>query len=365
MDWQAWVDVMNASPSLRALIVLLGSVVISLLVALVFHRLAQRLVRGTRTDLDDILVDQLRLPLAASVIILGAWYALYGIPLPEPLPYLANGALFSLGVIWWSLGFSGASTRMLDWLVRNRDRYPTVVTNRTLPIFDIGAKTFIWGGTAYFLLLSWDVNVTGWLASAGIVGVAIGFASQDTLSNLVSGVFILADAPYKLGDWLLLETSERGQVVEIGIRTTRLRTRDDIVIILPNKVMANARIVNQSASNEIGFRVRAPVCVAYGTDLDRVQGLLVEVAQATEGVATHPEPRCRLRSFGPSGLEHELLFWVRDPATRGLVLHQVLSAVYKRFQADGIEIPFPKQDVYLRRAPDAEAPPVTPDTTRS
>lgn len=364
MSWQTWVELYATSPTVRAATVLLGSAMLSLLIAALFRHLAGRLVRGTRTELDDILVEHLRLPVAATVLILGAWYALHGLPLPEPMPYLADGALFTIGVIWWSLGFTTAATRMLDWLVRNRERYPSIVTNRTLPIFDIGAKTFIWGGTAYFLLLSWDVNVTGWLASAGILGVAIGFASQESLSNLVSGVLILADAPYKLGDWLLLETGERGQVVEIGIRTTRLRTRDDLVIILPNKVMANARIVNQSASAQVGFRVRAPVAVAYGSDLDQVQRELVEVAKATPGVEPSPEPRCRLRAFGPSGLEHELLVWVRDPANRGLVLHTLLTAIYKRFRELGIEIPYSKHDVYLHRGDDPSDE-VTPDTTRS
>ena len=131
-----------------------------------------------------------------------------------------------------------------------------MVRPRTLPIFDIAARSVILCAAAYFVMLAWHIDVTAWLASAGIIGIAVGFAAQDTLANLFAGVFILADAPYKLGDYLVLENGDRGAVVEIGIRTTRLRTRDDVEIIVPNAVMANSRIVNQSGGPSSGFRVR-------------------------------------------------------------------------------------------------------------
>lgn len=332
----------------RALFALLTSVACALLAYVVADRVGRAIVRRTRTDLDDVLLERLRLPVSATVLLVGCWLAVQDLHLPDTLGFVVNGGLLSLGVVGWTIGLAGTSSQVLDWLVRHRDRYPTIVTNRTLPVFDLAAKTFLWGGTAYFLLLAWGVDVTGWLASAGIVGVALGFASQDTLANLVSGVFILADAPYKLGDWVVLDSGERGQVVEIGIRTTRLRTRDDVIVILPNKVMANARIQNQSSAGEHGVRARARVTVAYGVDLGRVQEVLVQVASSAEGVAPTPEPRVRLRALGASGLEHEVLFWVRDPALVGVTTHRVLGAVYQRFKELGVEIPYQKLDVNVR-----------------
>jgi MscS family membrane protein len=342
VEWTGRVDL----PAVGA--VLGGAVVLALAVYVLFDRVGRHLVRRTTTELDDLVVDRFRLPLAGTVVLVGVWYALAHLALPERFGFAATGALLSVGVIGWTISLAGTASRLLDWVVRNRERYATVVTNRTLPVFDLAAKVFLWGGSAYFLLLAWGVDVSAWLASAGIVGVALGFASQDTLANLVSGVFILADAPYKLGDWVVLDSGERGQVVEIGMRTTRLRTRDDVIVILPNKVMAGARIQNQSTAGEDGVRVRVKVTVAYGTELPAVHAALVALAAEVPGVAPSPEPRIRLRALGVSGLEHELMFWVRDPSTVGLASHLVLCAAYDRLRALGVEIPYPQLDVRTR-----------------
>jgi small-conductance mechanosensitive channel len=269
------------------------------------------------------------------------------------LEWGVGGLILTAIALHWGAALTAAAARLLDWLSIHHERFD-LVTPRSLPVFDIGAKTLIYGGAAYFVLLAWDVDVTGWLASAGIVGVAIGFASQDTLSNLIAGVFILADAPYKLGDYLVLDNGERGVVVEIGIRTTRLMTRDDVEIIVPNKEMANSRIINQSGGPVEAFRVRVAVGVAYGSDIDLVHATLAEIARGTEGVLAAPQPQVRFRALGESSLDHELLVWVHKPSERGVVTHRLLTAIYKRFNALGIEIPYPKRDVYLHRAPTAD-----------
>jgi small-conductance mechanosensitive channel len=330
---------------------LLGSLVLALIVRLMFHRLVEQLTQRTETDLDDLLAENLRNPAWMTVLAGGTWYATASVELPAPLPYALTGLLITITVLAWTTALARVAEALLDWLVEHRDRYHTVVTRRTLPVFDITAKTVIYGGTVYFLFLAWDVDLTAWLASAGIIGVAVGFASQDTLSNLVAGVFILADAPYKLGDYLVLESGERGEVTEIGIRTTRLMTRDDVEIIVPNKVMANASITNQSGGAREAFRVRIPVGVAYGSDVDQVRAELENIAATTEDVATEPMPRVRFREFGASSLDFELLCWVDRPAWRGRVKDQLLTTIYKRFDELDIEIPYSKHDVYLYPQP--------------
>ncbi len=339
----------NAAATVEALVVLGASLVMASGAWLLFHRVVLRFTARTETDLDDILAESLRRPVAASLAGAGTWYAIDRALPVGTTHYVLVGLLITALTLVWGAALARAAARLLDWLVQHRERYHTVVTARTLPVFDIGARTFIYGGCAYFVLLAWDVDVTGWLASAGIIGVAIGFASQDTLSNLIAGVFILADAPYKLGDYLVLDSGERGEVVDIGIRTTRLLTRDDVEIILPNKVMANARIVNQSGGPHEAFRVRIQVGVSYDVDIDRVHEILLDIANANEGVEKAPAPRVRFRAFGQSSLDHELLVWVARPVMRGLVSHQLHTAIHKRFRAEGIEIPFPQRVVHLER----------------
>ena len=147
--------------------------------------------------------------------------------------------------------------------------------------------------------------MTAWLASAGIIGIAIGFAAKDTLANLFSGVFIMADAPYKIGDFVVLDSGERGEITHIGIRSTRLKTRDDIEVTVPNSVMGNTKIINESGGPHEKFRIRVAVGVAYGSDIDKVREVLMGVALNDEAVCADPEPRVRLRNFGPSSLDFE------------------------------------------------------------
>jgi len=325
-------------------------VLAALIVAVGYRLVVYSIVQRTNTDLDDILARRLRGPLALSCLASGLWYGAAELSLPAPYPWLLGGGLATAVVMLWTISLSATSHELLDWLAHHRDRYATLVTDRTWPVFDIAAKTVIWGGGIYFVFLAWSVDLTGWLASAGIVGVAVGFASKDTLSNLIAGVFILADAPYKLGDYLVVDGSQRGEVVEIGIRTTRLKTRDDVEIIVPNAVMANSRIVNQSGGGDRSFRIRIKVGVAYGSDVDAVRDILEEIAFAEPLMRESPAPRCRLRELGDSSLNYELMGWVDDPSLRGRCTDQVLAAIYKRLMAEGIEIPYPKRDVIISYA---------------
>jgi small-conductance mechanosensitive channel len=198
---------------------------------------------------------------------------------------------------------------------------------------------------------AWDVDMTAWLASAGVVGIAVGFAAKDTLANLFSGVFILADAPYKIGDYVVLDSGERGKVTHIGIRSTRLLTRDDVEITIPNSIMGNTRVLNESGGPHEKYRIRVSVGVAYGSDIDQVKAVLKEIAINEPQVCDDPEPRVRFLKFGASSLDIDLLCWTENPEVRGRVLDILNTTIYKRFNAEGIEIPYSKQDVYIKEMP--------------
>ena len=202
------------------------------------------------------------------------------------------------------------------------------------------------------MIVVWDVNTSAWLASAGIAGFAISFAAKDTLSNLFAGVFIIADAPYRIGDYIVLQgVGTRGEVTSIGLRSTRVVTRDDIEITIPNAVIGGAQIINQTAGPSPKMRLRVPVGVAYDTSVERLRGVLMEVATEASIVCEEPKPRVRFRAFGPSSLDFELLVWVKDPEDRGVAMDTILEEVLTRLRAESIEIPYPKQDLYLKEQP--------------
>jgi small-conductance mechanosensitive channel len=194
----------------------------------------------------------------------------------------------------------------------------------------------------------WNIDGTAWLASAGVAGIAIGFAARDTLANLISGVSIIADAPYKLGDYIVLDTGERGVVTELGMRSTRLLTRDDVEISIPNAVMGNAKITNESGGPAVEHRIRVPIGVAYGTDPEKVLQVLEGILSDEDMVLDLPAPRVRMRAFAASSVDFELLGWIKYPEQRGLATHRILLTINRRFKEEGITIPFPQQDVHIK-----------------
>ncbi len=215
----------------------------------------------------------------------------------------------------------------------------------------MSVKGILAGAAAYFLFKAWNADISAWLASAGILGIAVGFAAKDTLANLFSGVFILADAPYKIGDYVNLTGGQRGRVTHIGLRSTRILTRDDVEIILPNALIGNGMIINESGGPQVRFRLRVPVGVAYGSDVDQVEEVLLACVKDADHVCDAPAPRVRFREFGASGLVFELLAWIDEPVFRGRVMHELNRRVYKAFYASSIEIPYAKHDVYIKNMP--------------
>ena len=191
------------------------------------------------------------------------------------------------------------------------------------------------------------IPVTGIFASASIAGVAVALAARETLANFFGGVSIFLDRPFKAGDYIVLDTGERGEVKAVGMRSTRMQTRDDVLITIPNSVITNVKIVNQSAPRP-SFRVRIKIGVAYGSDLDQVEKILLELAENNELVKETPAPRVRLRIFAESSINYELLVWATRPRFRGRLTHQLNREIYFQFNKNGIAIPFPQRDVYLQ-----------------
>ena len=204
----------------------------------------------------------------------------------------------------------------------------------------------LWNTSEYL-----GMSLTAVFASAGIVGLGVALAARETLANFFGGISIFLDRPFKSGDYIVLDSGERGQVVEIGLRSTRMLTRDDIQISIPNSLMTSTKIINESAPHP-RFRVRIKVGVAYGSDVDQVEEVLLAVARQNSMVAPGPKPRVRFRNFGDSSLEFELLCWARRPEDRGRAIHELNHQIYKAFDEADIQIPFPQRDIHLNAHPD-------------
>jgi small-conductance mechanosensitive channel len=342
-----WVTQWLAVGWVRAVLIALASLLVAKITEWIFSKLLARLARRTTSRVDDDLIAATHRPIFLSVLFVGLLQALAQTQVPPDALNMTGRILKTLLVVIWLAASFKLCRLMLDVLVTRKDGSKGLIDARVVPLLDNMGRIVLAGLAAYFVFVIWAIDLTAWLPSAGIIGIAIGFAAKDTLGNLFSGIFILIDTPYKVGDYIVLDGGERGQVTQIGIRSTRMLTRDDVEVIIPNSIIGGAKIVNESGGPWPKFRVRVKVGVAYGSDIDLVRSVLEEIAENAEKVCDEPEPRVRFREFGDSSLDFELLCWVEEPAMRGLVLDALNTEIYKRFAAEGITIPFPQRDLHI------------------
>ena len=308
-----------------------------------------RFARKSDNEFDDGLVKLVHRPVFLSFVFIGLGLATTHAELPKTPTFVTINLLKTIAIFVWYTTFGQLNNLVVNAL--RKSSTSKLAESGMLSLLHNVLKVLLVALAIYFIFIAWNIDVTAWLASAGIVGLALSFAAKDTLSNLFAGVSIVMDAPYKAGDYIILDSGERGVVTEIGLRSTRILTRDDIEITIPNGIIGNSTIINEAGGPPSQHRIRVAVGVAYGSDLDHVIETLEGVASDNADILRTPEPRVRFRAFGDSSLNFELLGWIASPADRGRVQHELNCAIYKALGRERIEIPFPQRDLHVRTMP--------------
>ena len=345
-DLNSYFELITNTPILRGLTLVTLSIVAAKLVDMVFTFIFKRVVNKTKTTLDDRILQLLHKPIFYSILFVGFIVSTKTIALPDYIEFFLIGFFKTITIIIWLFVTSKILVMSMDWASR-QTASNKVLQRNTLPLFNNLGKIAIGLFGAYFIFLSWDININGILASAGVLGVVLGLAAKDTVSNFFAGIFLMADSPFKEGDYILLDTGERGYVKQMGLRSTRFMTRDDIEITIPNSVIAASKIVNESGGPGEIERVRITLTVSYDSNLDDVKNRLVDTAKRENNVLKDPEPRVRFREFADHGLKLQLLFWIQNPEIRGRTVDAVNSELFKQISEDKISIPYPTMSVHL------------------
>ena len=213
-----------------------------------------------------------------------------------------------------------------------------VVQESTLPLFENTALILFYLAGIYQVFTIWNVDMTALLAGAGIGAMAIGMAAKDTLSDIIAGILILTDSPYRVGDVVYVKNNLKGKVSSIGLRNTRLITRSNIEVIVPNTIMGTSQIINESSSKLEGIRIQIDVSTSFGEDVSTVKSLLVEAAKASKNIAQDKEIKAIMIGFETEMLRFRIQCWIDNPEEKGDAKGELMELVYLKFYEAKIDI---------------------------
>ncbi|MDD2901010.1 MAG: mechanosensitive ion channel, partial [Syntrophales bacterium] len=184
----------------------------------------------------------------------------------------------------------------------------------------------------------------------GALGVGIGFGLQNIVNNFLSGLILLFERPVKVGDMLVID-GQWGIVKEIRVRSTVFQTFDRYVLIIPNAELLSGKILNWTHYGWGPNRLELKVGVGYGSDVRQVTRIVTEVCQANPRVLGDPAPQVFFKAYGDSSLDFTIWIFLQHPSDRIPATHEINTAIFEAFQREGIEIPFPQRDLYIKNWP--------------
>jgi small-conductance mechanosensitive channel len=233
------------------------------------------------------------------------------------------------------------------------DRTDTKIDNIVVDLLNRFSGAIVYSVAVVLALDLMGINVMPFVAGAGVMGVAIGFAAKDTLSNLIAGVLLIIDRPFEIGDRIEVwsapsDSASWGDVIDIGLRATKIKTTDNIIIVIPNNEIMKRDIVNYTLIST-SIRVRINIGVAYDTDIERVKKIILDVASDVQWVQEDPKPKVVVRNFGESSVDLQLRVWINNARQRMNTISTITDRVKTAFDAEKIEIPYPKRDIHIKQ----------------
>lgn len=341
---------MEIPPLLLPLITLSVSLAIAAAISVII-KILQKKAEKTKTKIDDIILHTIGRPLYILVIVAGIYYAIH------QTPYLADIInRFDVGYRYRHF----ISTIFITWVIASlvkriireygydiAAKTEGEMDDRIVALADMSLTYIIWLFGIMVALSGIGIEITPFITGMGILGLAIALAAQNLLSNVFGGVTITLDQLYKVGDRVEMG-GVYGDVYEIKPRYTKIKTLNNSIIIIPNSKVINEQIINY-AFPDTTVRVKIPVNVAYGTDPNHVEKIILEIADKTPLVLKEPRATLRFIEYASSSQNFELIVWVNHYDDRHPVIDQVFREIFTRFKNEGIEMPFNQMDVHIKK----------------
>ena len=303
--------------------------------------------KRTKSKIDDIILGAIKTPIVLILFLVGLNTALRYVSLPasiaQYIPLIFEIVIATIAILCTVKIVSG----LLRYLGVVRPSIKTIV-----PTLDKVAKFLIAIIGLMIILNSLGVSVTAPLAALGIGGIAIAFALQSTLSDFLSGIYLMADRPVRVGDYIELESGQKGYVIDIGWRSTRIKELPNNVIVIPNSRLAGTIVTNfYLPEKEMACLVQ--VGVSYDSDLAKVERVTIDVGkkvlEKVEGGVPKFEPFIRYHTFNDFSINFTVILRVREYVDKYLLTHEFVKALHKRYKEEKIEIPYPIRTIYTRK----------------
>ncbi|MCK4372972.1 MAG: mechanosensitive ion channel family protein, partial [candidate division Zixibacteria bacterium] len=332
--------------------IILLTILFATMARLILSLIADRIARRTRTDLDDRLLAGIKRRVPYLVFVIGA-VALFNYlehiseGAAPALFRTIDGALFVVGVYIVTVMIVGVISTLLSWYTENiASRTETTLDDEFVPLADRVIKIIAYILALLIILDHFNVDIMGLVAVLGIGSLAIALAAQETIANMIGGFVIMIDRPFRVGDRVRLGDGTTSVVDQIGIRSTKFRTFDNTLIIVPNAELIKSTVHNLTYPHP-RLRVQIDVGVGYDSDIDQVRQVMLGEANNHSIVLADPKPSWYFLEFGDSSLNVSLRCWVADPSERFRTASELREEILSRFREEGIEIPFPQRVVTM------------------
>ncbi|MEW5897032.1 MAG: mechanosensitive ion channel family protein [Nanoarchaeota archaeon] len=328
-----------------SVLILIVAAVGAKLLLVIFEKYLHKFARKTKTEIDDLIFDKTKKPLFYFVLVLGLKFSLLNLSVNGTVNKIVNSLT---AVVFVFLLARIVGVVIEAWGKSLAKRTESEIDDVLMPLFHKFTKIVFVIIALLWVLDIWQVNITPYLAGAGIAGLVIGFALQDLLKNVFGGVTLLLDKTFKVGDKVKLESGEVGEILDIGLRSTKITTYDHELIYVPNGYLANSRVLNYTRPT-VKVRVTVEFGVVYGSKVGDVQKTVLNVIRKMENVLAEPKPVVQFLKMGSSSLDFAARFWV---AKWDVAFDKKLEAtekIYNALNKAKIELAFPTQTVYVKK----------------
>lgn len=323
------------------------SIVLSQVVVFAFDKVLRAFTRRTRTILDDLMIEALRRPIFLFVFVVGLYAALTSASFLNPYQEVINRGLLAVELALVVYGTNRIAGALATWYAREvAPKTESTLDERLLPIVRRIATALIYGIGGLMVVRALGLDVSPILAGLGIGGLAVALALQPTLNNLIAGAFTVSESKIGLGDYIRLEDGQRpeGVVADIGWRTTKIRTIENNIVVVPNARLADSVVTNFGApSPETVVVVSGGV--SYESDLEQVQKVVEktarEVVQQSPTTVVGSEPLVFFRAFGDSNIEFEVVLRIQSKLDQRIVRSTLVKNLHQRFREEGIQMNYP------------------------